>query len=389
MSSGDSSATAATRVTELACFRTAFPAEGGTYRMSGGREYTEFSSTVVRVSTEDGTRGYGEASTMGGDYLDGFLESTEATVRRLAPLVLDADPLQAAPLVRMMDRTLIGHFPGKAAIDIAMWDLRGRLLGVPVATLLGGIAQTTVPAFAAVPPGAPEERIAEARRLATRGYLRWQIKVGDAPDRDVADVRAILETVGEGRHYLSCDANCGWTTDDAMRFSRAVADLETYLEQPCASISELALVRAATGRPIIIDEAAKQPRDLLDAIALGCVDGINLKPVRVGGLTKAALMRDIAQSAGLKIAVDEPMGGMLASACVAQLAATVDPRLLLASAFFATNEESFFDERSEAEDGMPTFSHGEISVPTGPGHGVIPDEQSLGDPVFVVDAETV
>jgi L-alanine-DL-glutamate epimerase-like enolase superfamily enzyme len=326
---------------------------------------------------------------MGGDYIDGFLESTEATVRRLAPIVLAADPLQAQPLVRIMDQTLVGHFPGKAAVDIAMWDLRARLLGVSVATLLGGIAQATVPAFAAVPPGPTAERVAEACRLAERGYLRWQIKVGDAPDQDVADVRAILEAVGEGRHYLSCDANCGWATDDAIRFSRAAADIETYLEQPCPSISELARVRAATSRPIIIDEAAKQPRDLLDAIALGCVDGINIKPVRVGGLTKAVLMRDIAQSAGLKVAVDEPMGGMLASACVAQFAATVDPRLLLATVFFGSSEESFFDDGPAAEAGMPTFSRGEVRVPTGAGLGVIPDEQFLGDPVFVVDIDSL
>lgn len=370
------------RVGELACYQVALPSTGGEYAMSGGRRYEEFVSTVVKVTADDGTCGFGEASTLGGTYLDGFPGSAQAAVRELAPVVLASDPLHAWPLVREMDRALVGHHPGKAAIDIAMWDLRARLLGVPVALLLGGIEQVSLDAFMAVRVGTAEAMASEARALAALGYDRLQIKVGDDPLDDIERVRAVFEAVGGELRHLWCDANAGWTTAEALRFTRAIADLDTYLEQPCSSMTELAQVRARSDTPIIMCEAAKQPRDLLDAVALGSVDGVNIKPVRVGGLTKAAVMRDIAQAARLMILVDEPMGGELAAAGIAQLGATVDPDLLLAASYLGDYDDS--PTRAGGGEAGAVFSDGSITVPQGPGLGARLDENTLGEPVFVV-----
>ena len=352
--------------------------------MSHGRRYQEFVSTVVKVTADDGTIGWGEASTLGGDYLDGFPGSAQATVRELAPVVLACDPLQAQVLSREMDRTVLGHFPGKAAIDIAMWDLRSKLLGVPAAVLLGGIMQTSLDAFTAVRVGSEEEMTAEARELARLGYKHWQIKVGDDPAEDAKRVRAVINAIGQPMRYLSCDANRGWTTAQALRFVRAVGGLDSYLEQPCPSIAELAQLRAQCSNPMVIDEAAEQPRDLLDALSRGCVDAINIKPVRVGGLSKAAIMRDIAQAAGLMILVDEPMGGALATAGVVQLAATVDPQNLLAVAYFGDHGDQPTRPGRHVGDTGPRFQEGRVSVPLAPGLGVDVNEEALGEPIFVL-----
>ena len=84
----------------------------------------------------------------------------------------------------------------------------------------------------------------------------------------------------------------------------------------------------------MVDENAREAADLLQVIALGCADALNLKPVRVGGLTKAARIRDLALAAGLMILVDEPQGSDLATGGMVQLAATIDPDSFLATSFF-------------------------------------------------------
>lgn len=371
------------RVAELTCYRVDIPSHGGLYAMSGGRLYDAFPSTVVKVTASDGTCGYGEASTLGSDYLDGFIGSVQATVRELAPLVLQCDVLDARGLVRDMDRAVRGHYPGKAVIDTAMWDLRARLLGVPMGTLLGGITQDRLPAFTAVRIAPVDAMVAEAEEFTRQGYRQIQIKVGDDPVRDAQNVRQVVPALADDLRYLSCDANRGWTTGETLRFLRALGDIDTYIEQPCQSITELATVREATDRPIVIDEAAVQPRDLLDALACNCADAINLKPTRVGGLTKAARMRDIAEAAGLKMTIDEPMGGMLATASVAQFAATVDPERLLAAVYFGDH----IAQTGRFEGDIPRFADGEIVVPRSPGLGFVPAAEDLGDPVFVCDSD--
>ncbi len=363
------------RIVELACFRVDIPAGDGGYGLSGGRVYSSFPSTIVRLTSDDGTVGWGEASTMGSTYLDGFVGSTQAALHELAPAVFAADPLEARALVRAMDATLVGHLPAKAAIDIAAWDLRARLLGVPVATLLGGIQQTAVPGFTGVPIGPLDGMVDEARAIVARGYRAWQIKVGDDPVVDAQRVRAIVEATPANRTYLSCDANRGWTSSQAIRFANLVGDLDLCLEQPCTTLDELIRVRRATGRAIVVDEIAKTASDLLAALASGVADGVNIKPVRVGGLTRAAQMRDIAEGAGLTITVDEPMGGRLASSSNAHLAATVAPELLQGASWFG---------EYDSPDEPPAFAHGTIALPPGPGLGVVPDESVVGEAIAVI-----
>jgi L-alanine-DL-glutamate epimerase-like enolase superfamily enzyme len=375
------------RVVALACYRSSIQPAGGPYAMSHGRRYREFVTTVVKVTADDGTVGWGEASTLGGDYLDGFPGSVHATVRELAPIVLACDPLQAQVLSREMDNSMLGHYPGKAAIDIAMWDLRSKMLGVPAGVLLGGIMQTSLDAFTAVRVGSEQEMTAEAQELVGKGYKYLQIKVGDDPAADAERVRAVVSSVGQRQRYVCCDANRGWTVAQALRFARSIGDLDTYLEQPCPSIAELAQVRAQCSNPIVIDEAAVQPRNLLDAVALGCVNAINIKPVRVGGLTKAAIMRDIAQAAGLMILADEPMGGALAGAGIIQLAATVDPQKLLAVSSFSDHADPSAKPDFGDEGTGQSFHEGRVSVPLTPGLGVNVDEEALGEPAFVVRQE--
>lgn len=373
------------RLAELSCYAVDIPAQHDTYVMSHGRVLTAFPSTIIKVTAEDGTVGYGEACTLGGNYLDGFPGSTHETVRLLASWVLTCDVFAPGVLVDGMDQLVIGHLSGKAAIDIALWDLRGKLLGRPVAALLGGVKQHSMPGFKAISLGDIDEMLAEVEQAAARGYRAWQLKLGDDPIADAARVRAVADAIPSDSTFLTSDANKGWTVAQALQFAAGIGDVNTYVEQPCATLADLVRLRPLIRRPMMVDESLKSEADALDIVRSGCADAINLKIVRVGGLTKAARIRDLARAAGWMILADEPQGADLATAGLVQLAATIDPERLLGVAYFMGEDMKISYQRSAASTG-PQLVDGRVQYVDSPGLGVQIDEAALGEPLFTVRA---
>ncbi len=373
------------KLTSIASYSVDIPAKGGSYVMSHGRDLPAFPATVVRVQAEDGTVGWGEANTLGGNYLDGFRESVQATVRELSPFVLANDPMEANVIVDGMDELIIGHLPGKAAIDIALWDLRGKLLDASVAQLLGGVKQEELGVFQAVSLGSPEAMAHEATGYADRGIRRFQLKLGEDPADDAARVRAVARAV-EGRcDFMTSDANRGWTVAEARRFLRGVGDVDTYLEQPCSSIDQLARVAEACDMPIMMDESATTLEHVVAGLRAGCLDAVNLKPSRVGGLTKAARIRDFAEASGVMVMIDEPQGADLATATMVQLAVTIDPRRFLGVSYFMGDHMTISYQADPGKTG-PRYADGFASFGGGPGLGIQVDEELFGEPDFVLSA---
>ncbi|MEV5650627.1 mandelate racemase/muconate lactonizing enzyme family protein [Nocardia sp. NPDC052254] len=371
------------QVRELSSFTVDIPTQQDEYVMSHGRVLSAFPSVVVKVVADDGTVGFGEAGTLGSNYLDGFPASARETVRLLADWVFECDVLEAGVLVDGMDDRVIGNLTGKAAIDIAMWDLRGKILGRPVAQLLGGVKQASFPAVKAISLAHPVEMVDAVRHASDFGYRGWQLKIGDNPIEDAARVRAVAQVVPDDSTFMTSDANKGWTVAQTLRFVREIRDVDTYLEQPCPTTAELARVRATADLPVMIDESLKEGADVLAALASGAADAVNLKIVRVGGLTKAARIRDLAQIAGWPVFVDEPQGADLATAGIAHLAATIEPGHFLGAAYFMGEEMKISYQRPGATTG-PTMADGRIHYSDAPGLGVEIDENSLGQPDFTI-----
>jgi L-alanine-DL-glutamate epimerase-like enolase superfamily enzyme len=371
------------RIRELSAFLVDAPVAAGEYVMSRGRALQTFPSLVVKVTADDGTTGYGEAATLGANYLDGFTASALETVRILAPWVFECDVFAAGGLVDGMDARVRGHLPGKGAIDVACWDLRAKLLGVSVAQLLGGAKQRSFPGFFAVSLAPVEAMVESAKRAAAKGYRGWQLKLGSDPIVDAARVEAVTDVVATDAVCVTNDANGGWTLAQALRFARATDGIDAYLEQPCRTLAELAQVRAAAARPIMADECIVQPSDALSAIAGGVAEAVNIKPVRVGGLTKAARIRDVAEAAGWMILVDEAPGADLATAAAVHLAATVEPSHLLGVPYFMGPEMPIFYQRSRAATG-PKFDAGVVTMTAEPGLGIEIDDEKLGAPALTV-----
>ncbi|MGH9068287.1 MAG: mandelate racemase/muconate lactonizing enzyme family protein [Acidimicrobiales bacterium] len=348
----------------------------GRYVMSGGRVVTTLASTVVRVATAGGISGFGEVCPLGPTYLPGFAGGVRAAVAELAPALLGVDAADLGAVDRTMEGALAGHGYAKSALDVACWDVLGQVAGLPVATLLGGCLTPSFPLYSAVPLGDPTQMVAYVVARRSEGIHRFQLKVGGRPEDDARRVEAIVEATG-GDDLLIADANGGWRQREALVAARLLERLpRLMLEQPCPTLDECLAVRRSTTLPVVLDEVITDVAALLGAQRHGAMDAVNLKISRVGGLTRARLVRDLAATLGLGITVEDTWGGDLTTAAVAHLATSTPTAALLNVSFMNdwTNEH-VAGHQPRSEDGTGR-------APTGPGLGVEVDLGSLGPPLL-------
>jgi len=350
----------------------------GDYVMSAGRVVGRLPSTVVRITTQGGIQGYGEACPLGSTYLPGFGGGARAALRELAPALLGADAANLAAVNGLMDSTLRGHEYAKSALDVACWDVLGRATSQPVAMLLGGVLQSELPLYVAVPLGEPAVTAAFVERERADGIHRFQLKLGDAPEKDRERVAAVLAASGPEDAIVG-DANGGWRRQDAIIAARLLEGFDRLrLEQPCPTLEECLSVRRVSTLPMVLDEVITDLPTLLRAVEADAMDHINLKIGRVGGLTRARLMRDAAVELGLRLTIEDTWGGDLVTAAVSHLAAATPPGSLFAVSFMN-------DWTVEHIAGyQPRSRHGVGPVPERPGLGVEVDTDMLGAPLFSV-----
>jgi L-alanine-DL-glutamate epimerase-like enolase superfamily enzyme len=341
----------------------------GAYVMSGGRTITSLPSTVVRVEASNGVVGWGETCPLGPAYLEAHAGGARAALRELAPELIGAD---VTTVNDVMDRALRGHGYAKSAVDIACWDALGRALDVPVSTLLGGVRAPDFPLYVAIPLGPVGDMVLRVREERAHGITRFQLKLGADPHADAERVREVVAEMNESEVVVA-DANGGWRLADAVIAARALEGLDrVYFEQPCPTLEECLAVRARTTLPMILDEVITDVRALLRA----SMEGVNLKLSRVGGLTRARLLRDLGVELGLRFTIEDSWGGDLTTAAVAHLAATTPPDALLMASFM---NDWTLDHIAAYQ---PRSRDGRGAAPTGPGLGVDVDPDLLGSPLF-------
>src|SRR6516225_2888330 len=245
------------KVSRVRYFAVDLPIATGEYVMSRGRALTELETTVVEIQSEDGSTGFGEACTLGSNYIEGFAGSVRATLRELGPSLIGCDVFEPVTLIERMDEVVQGHLPAKAAIDAACLDLRGKLLGLPAYKLLGGRQTARYPVFHALSLASPEKMAREANEMADRGYRSWQLKLGNDPIADAVRVQAVVDVIGKSAEFITSDANGGWTLGQASRFLAAISGVDTYVEQPCLTMGETAQLRARSRKPFVVDEVIR------------------------------------------------------------------------------------------------------------------------------------
>ncbi|KAF2150324.1 chloromuconate cycloisomerase [Myriangium duriaei CBS 260.36] len=368
----------ALQIQRIDVYRVTYPYSGGVYTLSGGREYREFDGTIVRITADDGTEGWGESTPFGATFIAAHALGVRAGIEEIAPKLIGLDPRRVDRINEVMDSVLAGHNHAKAALDIACWDIFGKSVGLPVCDLLGGRTAGPIPMLMSLPiPQPGKGNMAKLmNEYRAKGAINFSIKIsGDDYAEDAARVIEAFETKKPGEWY-QVDVNTGFTVDSALRFLRLVPDnLDFTFEAPCKTWRECASLRRRTNVPILFDELALDEAAVVQMVAQDACDGIGLKVTKFGGLTKARRARDIAVAAGYVMGVQDSAGGDISFAAIMHLAQSI-PRYNLRCAL---------DVREmcigKFADGDYDIKDGYLEAPNEPGLGIKVRVDALGPPV--------
>jgi L-alanine-DL-glutamate epimerase-like enolase superfamily enzyme len=260
-------------------------------------EYGE--TMIVKVTTDEGITGYGEASPFSpvtGETLD----SVPVALNLFKPALLGANPVELEKIHTIMNRLTVGNTSAKAGIDIALYDIIGKRMGIPVYKLLGGY-RNSFETDMTVGIGAPEVMAQDALEYVSDGFKIIKVKAGISAADDVRAIKLIREAVGPDIH-LRVDANQGWDVNTAIRVMEAY---ERYgveaVEQPLVhwDIDGLAYVRAHTRIPIMADESLHSPQDAMKLAKKQAVDVFNIKLMKSAGIYPAMRINAIGESCGI------------------------------------------------------------------------------------------
>jgi L-alanine-DL-glutamate epimerase-like enolase superfamily enzyme len=332
---------------------------------------------LVKVTADDGTVGWGEAHAPLGP------EATVAVVEHvLAPILLGHDPLAIDRHWEYMygSQRLRGHLMGyqleaMSGVDIALWDLAGKLLDLPVCTLLGGALHTELPCYASGVPGTtPDERFANAARFVDEGYTAVKASIGRGNvEDDLAGVAAVIEGVA-GRADVLVDAHGAYATDLALTVGRRLESMGVYwLEDalPPEDIAGHARLAAALDMLVVGGETECTRWQVQERLAAGAFDAILPDVCRAGGISEGRRIADVARLHNVRWCAHVSMGSSVHVAAAAHLAAA-SPNFLILE--FPSTQNPLGDDL------LTSPLHpigGALALPEGPGLGITFDEHRL------------
>lgn len=350
-----------------------------TYYMAAGKTCDTTLSVILRLDTDTGLFGWGEVCPIP-HYLPAYAKGVIPALEELAPVLIGADPVGPEALMERLNAHLIGHDYAKSAIDTALWDLTAQVADLPLYALLGGRAVRDMPLYHSITCVTPDEMARMARVAFDQGMRQFQVKLGADNDwqADVERLTRVREAVGDGPLVYG-DWNCGSNALTATRVGRAAAHLDIMLEQPCPTIDECAHVRAATGLPMKLDESAHDIASILAGHQAGCMDAVALKLSKMGGLSAMRRTRDLCLSLGTQMCIEDTWGSDVTTAALLHLAAATPARGIMNTCDLS----HYVGPRLDAT--APARRNGRIAPPEGPGLGVAPDPEALGQPRAILD----
>ena len=365
------------KITRISVYQVDLPLEHP-YWLSGGRlKFECLDATFIKIETDAGITGWGEGTPWGHTYVPAHGPGIRAGIETIASSVLGFDPRRVLDVERAMDLALPGHLYAKSPIDMACWDIAGKAAGLPIADLMGGGSRTPRPIASSVGAKTVEETREVIQRYRDRGYVAHSVKIGGDVERDVARVRDV-ESIRLPGEIVLYDVNRGWTRQQALRVMQATEDLKVMFEQPGETLDDIAAIRPLHSAPVSVDESLVTLQDAARIARDGLAEVFGIKLNRVGGLTKAARMRDVALAHGIDMFVMATGGSVLADTEALHLAATIPD--INCHAVWACQDMLTVDI---ADGRGPRNKAGHLHLPEEPGLGVEPNEDQLGHPVAV------
>jgi len=346
-------------------------------------------SIVVRVNTDEGISGLGEATTMTW-YFNETQEGMMKLLEFYEQLLIGEDPFDVVNAHCRMDLATGEDAPGchsaRAAIDMALYDIIGKAQNRPVYEVLGGAYRTEFEMLTNLYEDTPEEKAKACKESVRKGFRGLKIKVGDIlltegwsmqnlrkeKDKLIAALEAVPPDI-----YVDADANQSWTNAKiAVNIVEELFQDKYYpnlsLEQPLhyLDISGHSYLRRSLRTPIILDESVLSPEAMLQIAKHDAADRIVLKLNRVGGFWPARKVISIAEAASIGISVDTMPFTKLGDTANCHLAATIkDP--------YPVDAEGHLWFDANPFRGGIEIRNGRATLPKGPGLGVELDEEIL------------
>ncbi len=324
---------------------------------------TAAENVLVRLKTHDGVIGWGEA----GPYspVTGETQAVDLAMGKdLANLVRGRDPFTLSAIVADMDGLTPTNTSIKAALEMAIWDICGKLAGQPVYKLLGGY-RDSFETDMTIGMASPEKMASEATKYVQNGFKTLKIKLGDGAEPDTQRMKAIREAVGYGIKIRS-DANQGWSASETVRSLRMMEKYQMQIcEQPVPywDVAGLKYARDNSPTPIMADESVHSPHDALTVVRENAVDCINIKLMKSGGLLRGMQIATVAASGGVTCMVGCMEETRLALTAGAHLVAS-QKNIIYADL------DAFFELMVDPVIGGMQVKDGMVTVPKTPGLGV-------------------
>lgn len=330
-------------------------------------------NVLVRIETDDGAVGWGEAASAPGMTGD-TLESLVAAVLFFAPVLLGRDPQDIEGAMTAMDRRMYGNGGAKAAVEIALYDLVGRASGKPVHALLGDKVRSRMPLLGMIGGGSFQGDLDEAEKKKSAGFTVFKVKVGvDTAAKDAERTRAVCKVLGSGM-IISADANQGFSTAQAIEYVRGVKGAGVnFLEQPVVDdLGEMAKVAAVDSSIAIgADEGIHSLADIQSHHDSKAARGVSLKAIKLGGLTNLVAAGRLCGKLGMSVNLSCKTGESSVACAAALHAASVIPNIDWALTL--THTALGADITAQP---VPT-AKGHVEVSDRPGLGVDVDEDRV------------
>jgi L-alanine-DL-glutamate epimerase-like enolase superfamily enzyme len=257
-----------------------------------------------RIETNDGIYGYGCAApdlAVTGETPDGVREFCSTVI---APMLKGSDPLRSALLLERLKPHLEKQPSALAMVDMALYDILGKVAGLPLFKILGGF-RDRIKTSVTIGILSVDETASRAETLVKQGFRSLKIKGGTNVSEDIERVLKVRETVGR-KIELRFDANQGYSEANALQFVQETrsARLE-ILEQPTPKKQTEALGRVTRGVPIPVmaDESLMNLRDTFRLAKRELMDMVNIKLMKVGGISEALKINAVAKAADLEVMV--------------------------------------------------------------------------------------
>lgn len=267
------------------------------------RTVNSVEDVVVRIETDTGHVGYGEAPPTGpitGDTTGAIIDAIESHIKKHL-VGMDVDNMEEIML--KLGSSIVKNTSAKAAVDIAIYDLFGQLYNAPVYKLLGGYKKEIITDIT-ISVNDPEEMARDSIEAINQGYKTLKVKVGLDSALDIKRMKAIRDAVGYDVD-IRIDANQGWAPKEAIYTLRKMEDAGLNLELveqpvPAHDFEGLKLVTDNVSIPVLADESVFSPRDAMNIIQMRAADLVNIKLMKTGGIHNALKICSMAEVYGVE-----------------------------------------------------------------------------------------